>query len=251
MHRSSIEDSEISFKEHLVRVLTDGQEPLKIRKIKFMKELGLCFPETDLFERGALEDFIEVVKRRFERGQQHLIVRFACIPDRFSMPTITIDHADNLALARKEIEECIDRFSGIQYVILREFISEQLAKQKISGRVLFWGERASMDTSVEIFKGSRSTGVLNRADTSDKNFLLFEKKPGQFMKPAKELPVDSSISVEEIKQIFNHLSQFRERLETARAVIGLSKNGKETDRPDVCFEFSFVDGVFLFVDVDY
>lgn len=67
---------------------------------------------------------------------------------------------------------------------------------------------------LEIYKGARSTGVLNNVDVNDPNYQRFVKKAGEFMKPAKTLDADSSIEEGDIREIYNFLSMYREKMET-------------------------------------
>lgn len=134
---------------------------------------------------------------------------------------------------------------------MQEVVSAENAKDKISGRVLFEEERMAPTQEVlEIYKGSRSTGVLNNVDVNDPNFLRFTKKAGEFMKPEKNLSEDSSVTEGEIREIYNYLNSYREKIETLIKIIAKSQNKSINNMP-ISLEFSYKDSKFFFSDIDF
>ena len=86
---------------------------------------------------------------------------------------------------------------SIKYLIIQDATPVESAKDKISGRISFEKEELMpVQEILEIYKGARSTGILNNVDINDPNFQRFTKKAGEFMKPTKKLDTDSLIKRE-------------------------------------------------------
>ena len=108
---------------------------------------------------------------------------------------------------------------------------------------------APIQEVLEIYKGARSTGVLNNVDINDPNYQRFVKKTGEFMKPAKTLDAGSSIEEGEVKEIYDFLNMYREKIETIIDIITKSQK-KSTNDMTISFEFSYRDGRIVFSDID-
>ncbi|MEA3378348.1 MAG: hypothetical protein U9Q69_01790 [Nanoarchaeota archaeon] len=228
--------------------------PYKIKKTNLLEKVGLPTPETDYFKIEELNILKNKILEELQLHDSPLIVRLACIPDKFSMPFFYIEKN----MKNSEINKIVDdiyslsqKDSTIKYLILQKTTPLESAKDKISGRILFEkGEMMPIQEVLEIYKGDRSTGILNNVDINNPNFQRFIKKAGEFMKPEKKLSDDTSIRENEIREIYNLLSSYREKIETIVDVI--TKNQNEfADNMAISLEFSYRDSKIIFSDIDF
>lgn len=249
------DDHEELITDKMVEKFNNIEIPYKIRKIELLETVELPIPKTDYFKRTEIELLRAKVLEELQLHNYPLIVRVACIPDKFSMPFFFIENnmgKDKIDATLNEIHSLIKKNSAIKYFILQEATPIETAKDKISGRISFEkGKMAPIQEMLEIYKGARSTGILNNVDVSASNFRIFVKRADEFMKPAKETDKDSSIKVEEIREIFNYLNKYREKMETIIDVITKSRNKSANDDMTISFEFSYRDRKMVFSDIDF
>jgi len=247
-------DQEELILEKMAEDFNQPEIPLKIKKIKLLETVGLPISKMDFVKRENFDDLASVISERFKRQDCPLIIRFACVPDKFSMPFLYLEKEASEEEKNKIVEgirSLIENDSNIKYLILQEATPVEKAKDKISGRISFEkGKMSPIQEVLEIYKGARSTGVLNNVDVNDPNYQRFVKKAGEFMKPAKTLDADSSIEEGDIREIYNFLSMYREKIETIIDIITKSKNKLVNDMA-ISLEFSYRDGKIVFSDIDF
>ncbi|MBK9334674.1 MAG: hypothetical protein IPM96_20305 [Ignavibacteria bacterium] len=107
-----------------------------------------------------------------------MIARFACIPNRLGIPSVYINIPEEKVVALFEISKIINLYPEIKNIILQEATKETSKFDKISGRLLLENNNlhSSREEVLEIYKGARETGILNKVNVVDNNFLIFEKK---------------------------------------------------------------------------
>jgi hypothetical protein len=238
--------------EKITRDFKQPEIPLKIKKIKLLETVGLPISKIDFIKRENFNDLISIILKRLKYQDSPLIIRFACIPDKFSMPFFYLEK--EMSEEKKimmNIYSLIENDSTIKYLIIQNATPIDSVKDKISGRILFEKEEMMPTQEVlEIYKGARSTGILNNVDTNDPNFQRFVKKAGEFMKPIKDFDSSSSIKEEEIREIYNFLKIYQEKIEVVINVITKSYE-KSINDMIVSLEFSYRDGKIIFSDIDY
>lgn len=238
----------------MVERFNSPEIPHKIGKTELLEAVGLPIPKTDYFKRTEINLLKDKISEELQSHDYPLIIRFACVPDKFSMPFFYLgkemgDEEKNKTV--EKIRSVIENDSNIKYLILQEATPAEKAKDKISGRISFEkGEMAPTQEVLEIYKGARSTGILNNVDVNDPNFQTFIKKAGEFLKPIKKLGEDSLIKEEEIREIYNFLNLYREKIETIIDVITKSKNKSANDMT-ISLEFSYRNGKIVFSDIDF
>lgn len=247
-------DQEELMLEKMAENFNQPEIPLKIKKIKLLETVGLPISRMDFIKRENFDDLAGAISERLKHQDCPLIIRFACIPDKFSMPFFYLEKEMNEEEKNKIIEDIyslIKNDSAIKYLILQDATPADSAKDKISGRILFEkGEVMPGQEVLEIYKGARSTSILNNVNVDDPNFQRFIKKAGEFMKPIKDLSADSSIKEGEIREIYNFLKMYREKIETIIDVITRSQKKSANDMI-VSLEFSYRDGKIIFSDIDF
>ncbi|MFH1233861.1 MAG: hypothetical protein V1649_04420 [Patescibacteria group bacterium] len=240
--------------DKMVEKFNDPEIPYKIKKTELLETVGLPIPKTDYFKKTEIKLLKGKILEELQSHDYPLIIRVACIPDKFSMPFFFIENnmeKDKIDTMLNNICSSIKKDSTIQYFILQEATPLESAKDKISGRISFEkGTMMPIQEVLEIYKGARSTSVLNNVDVNDPNFQRFVKKAGEFMKPAKTLDADSSIEEGEVKEIYNFLSMYREKIETIIDIITKSQK-KSVNDTVVSLEFSYRDGKIVFSDIDF
>lgn len=240
--------------ENIINNFNNIEIPLKIKKIKILETVGLPISQMDFLKRDDIGDLPALLSEKLKLSDGPLIVRSACVPDKFSMPTFYLEkemsEIDKIKII-EEIYSLVNNDQTIKYLIIQDATPSHSAKDKISGRILFEkSDMAPIQEILEIYKGARSTGVLNNVNTEDPNFQIFIKKAGEFMKPTKKLSADSSIKEGEIRDIYRFLVQYRDKIDTAIDMIANRPNKDPKDTP-ISFEFSYRDGKIVFSDIDY
>lgn len=247
-------DREELMLEKMAEDFRQPEIPLKIKKIKLLETVGLPISKMDFIKKENFDDLAATISERLKHQDCPLIIRFACAPDKFSMPFFYLEKEVGEEEKNKIIEDIyslIKNDSTIGYLILQDATPADSAKDKISGRILFEkGEAMPAQEVLEIYKGARSTGILNNVNVNDPNFQIFIKKAGEFMKPTKNLSADSSIKEGEVKEIYNFLKMYREKIETIMDVITRSQKKSAKDMA-VSLEFSYRDGKIIFSDIDF
>lgn len=244
--------AEDAYVQMLAEEFKNSGDSLKVRKIKLFQALGFPTPETDIFSSQELDQIEEkILERRGQNPQIPMLIRFGCIPDKLSMPSIMLEPHTDLDQALREVAEYLRKRAGIQDIILQELTPEAKAPDKISGRILIEKFDAyPREIVLELYKGARSTSVLNNADVSSPNFLRFEKELGHFMKPKQSLKSNSDIEEAELTDIFRTLQDFMGKIYLMKKIIARSREMSEEGF--VCsFEFSYSNGRLVFSDVDY
>jgi len=240
--------------DKMVERFNNPEIPYKIRKAKILEAVGLPIPKTNYFEKTKINLLKDKILEELQSQDYPLIVRVACIPDKFSMPFFYLEKGMNDEEINKIVEKIrfmIKNDSSIKYLILQEATPTEKAKDKISGRIVFEkGEMSPIQEVLEIYKGARSTGVLNNVDVNDPNYQRFVKKAGEFMKPIKTLDPNSSIGERDVKEIYNFLSMYREKIETIIDIITKSQEKSANDM-SISFEFSYRDDRIVFSDIDF
>ncbi|MFH1773071.1 MAG: hypothetical protein ABH818_01810 [Patescibacteria group bacterium] len=247
-------DQEELMLDKMAKDFNQPEIPLKIQKVKLLETVGLPISKMDFIKKENLDDLVGAISERLKHQDCPLIIRFACIPDKFSMPFFYLEKEMGEEEKNKIVENIyslIKNDSTIKCLILQDATPADSAKDKISGRVSFEkGAMMPIQEVLEIYKGARSTGVLNNVDVNDPNFRRFIKKAGEFIKPTKDLGTDSSIKEEEIREIYNFLKMYQEKIETIIDVITRSQKKSANDMT-VSLEFSCRDGKILFSDIDF
>jgi len=249
--RNQIIDHEQLSIDKEVEKFKDPKIPYKIRKTQLLENFNLPIPETEYFKR---EDIVNLKNRTIERiklSTDPLIIRVACIPDKLSMPFFYVESNEiNISHIIREVGSLLDQDGSIVSLILQDATPKEKISDKISGRISFESEKMiPVEQFLEIYKGSRSTGILNNLSKRDPQFMRFVKEAGHFMRPETEFNGKSTITKLEIKDLYNLLESYKEKMENVKQVIAksLDKLEKETL---VVFEFSYRNGEIIFTDFD-
>lgn len=80
------EDQEELFFDKAVEDFNNQEIPYKVRKIDLLRSVDLPIPKTDCFKREEINSLREQILKEVKADESSFIVRFACIPDKFSMP---------------------------------------------------------------------------------------------------------------------------------------------------------------------
>lgn len=248
------DDQEELANDKIVEKFNNPEVPYKIKKTELLETVGLPTPKTDYFEKAEIEPLKNKILEELQSHNYPLIVRLACIPDKFSMPSFFIEknmEGNKIDTILNEICSLAKKDSTIKYFILQEATPMESAKDKISGRILF-EKRGMMPTQevLEIYKGARSTEILNNVNTDDPNFQRFVKKVGEFMKPTNKLADNTSIKENEIREIYGLLNSYQEKIETVINTITKSQN-KSVNDIAISLEFSYRNNEMVFSDIDF
>lgn len=246
------ENAEEKIYQRLLEKFSDVAIPYKIRKIELLKDVNLPVPKAEYFDRKNLGDLEQaIINKIAEDPETPLVIRVACVPDKLSMPIFYMEKEEDFKDNLHKIESLIENEPTITNFILQEATPQDKTRDKISGRFLFAGqEMLPLESALEIYKGSRSTAILNRAEISDQNFLRFEKKAGHFLRPTKEIDYEAtSITEDEIRAIARYLDEYRDNMELAKKVFSASDVNRG-ENEEACFEFSYRDREINFIDID-
>ncbi len=247
-NNSSFEDSRITLLE---KEFSDDRIPLKVRKLGILAEAGLPVLKTDIIERDDIGDLEQKLEERASGGgNPPLILRFACVPDKFSMPTFYLEQVGDLSKVANTVRDAVLNDREIASVIIQDATPAAEAPNKISGRALYEDEyRTGNELVLELYKGSRTTGILNRVHAEDSSLQRFIKPYGGFLRPDTVVnPDNGGLSKQEIAEVVGRIdSQYREAIELAKKVF--LKIARKT-HPVVSFEFWYRDGKMVFTDID-
>jgi hypothetical protein len=225
----------------------NSKSPLKIKKTELLRELGLPIPRTDFFKRNELIALKEKVLQRITEEKRPLIIRVACVPDKFSMPDFSIDKATQIDEILAKLQNLIKKEQTITHLILQSATPKNRIKDKIVGRILYTDMRSQPAAVViELYKGAKSAGIFNKLDIKDENYVRLEQKLGEFMKLEHK---SRTISKDDTNDIYSSLKEYGSQLEKAKQIYAKSQY-KTSDYLSVCFEFSYRDGNLVFVDID-
>lgn len=225
--------------------------PFKIRKIELLKNVGLPVPSAEYFDTEDLDEIQENIRKKLhDYPLNPLILRFATIPNKNSMPVFYFESLENLNQL-SQVTDLIQSDPSIKKIILQDATPKEKAIDKISGRLLILDESNSdIELILEIYKGSRSTSILNTVNLDDPNYLRFEKRLGKFLKPVSPINFNNTTIKEyEIRSLAGYLKEYTGKLEIAKDV-HISFIKKQSVSHDACFEFSLRDGKINFSDID-
>lgn len=76
---------------HLQKTFDDNLLPSKIKKTKLLENVGLPVPDTDYFTAQEIKKLKDKIRIRFKKQGGPLILRVACIPDKYTMPSFYIE----------------------------------------------------------------------------------------------------------------------------------------------------------------
>lgn len=238
--------------EKLAQNFSDQEVPMKIRKLNLLKEVGLPVPRVEILAASDLRSLERSIKDRIGRGELPLMIRFACNPDRYSMPTFSVEtgEPDELKAVNTNIANVLAANHEIKDVILQKMTPIEKAGTKISGRITYESEDLMpLQSIIELYKGSRSTSVLDRLTPEDPNYLRFEKEAGRFLKLATPLKPNSSIAVSEYTHVLTSLNSYNEQTKAVVEVIAKSR-GQQQSPKSTSIEFSYNESRILFIDID-
>jgi hypothetical protein len=229
----------------------DNHTPYKIRKTELLKEVGLPIPETYYYSKEDLSTLeSNVINLLKSKPESSLIVRFACIPDKPSMPVYYIETKTDFENCRARILEISKNDANITHLILQKATPEKESRNKISGRLLLTGTKLfPIEKVLELYKGSRSTSILNNVDVNDPNFVRLEKEAGGFFRLIGQINSKSTITQDELRTIRIDLEDYNRNIQLATDIILKEKNINNKG-DEACFEFSYREGKITFIDID-
>ncbi|MFH0767483.1 MAG: hypothetical protein V1920_05270, partial [Bacillota bacterium] len=219
--------------------------PLKLRKVQLFDNLELPHPNTEIIDlkTGKLE---EAIAKYLDCGP--IVVRFAGNNDTPGMPSCSIDSRAEFNQGLTRINEILAKKNTYTHIIIQNSTPKEEWINKISGRIMLdSGDESGNEEIYELFKGAGSTGILNTANVSDKNFLRLVKEPGRFLARSNSSANNSGISAAEVSDIVSQVESFKEQLQQLKKIVMASPEYK---RNDVVVEFSYRDGSLVFTDVD-
>lgn len=221
--------------------------PLKIAKTELLNDLGLPTPKTDFYPKTEIETLRNKILQRRTEEKRPLIVRVACVPDRFSMPSFIVNDESDIEQIIQKVNDLVNTEGTITHFILQNATPEDKVKDKIVGRLLYAGNKSIPLAKVtELYKGAKNAGIFDRVDPSDPNYERIEQELGKFPKPASK---SKAISPDDTKNIYNILSNYEPQLEIAKEIFAKRQN-KPEDEISASFEFSYRDGNLVFADID-
>ncbi|MDD5710901.1 MAG: hypothetical protein PHV43_02255 [Candidatus Colwellbacteria bacterium] len=233
---------------HLVEEYDDESTPLKVRKINLLETVGLPISETDILSKDNKQEIKEKIIERLHGGDVSLVVRFSGRDDGLGMPSCYIDNEEDLGDILEQMEDIFTHDPNISHVILQSATPRREASNKVSGRLMMYDDVDSgYDEIVELYKGARSTGVLNLVDPSDPQFHRLVKPLGGFMKPREEIDPSSTLTTGEVVGIVRKLNDKRDAIEIVQSVL---RQSRRHSRNDYTLEFSYRDGDLIFTDID-
>jgi hypothetical protein len=177
-----------------------------------------------------------------------LIVRFACLPNQYSVPSFYIDTATDLPTVLHKVKEAISGDISIVTVMVQHATPRNKIPEKIVGRVRYEDDFSSPNEIVlELYKGSRTMRIFDTVSSTDNAFASFVKPHGGFMRPELRA-VNCKISGGDIQDIMYDLeTRYKEKIQLARKVF-LRLASKKS--PIVSLEFWYLDGEMTFADFD-
>lgn len=221
--------------------------PLKIAKTELLRDLGLPTPETDYFSKDEISALKTRILQRLPLEEKPLIVRVACVPDRFSMPTFFVEDAKDIDQIIEQMGHLVTSESTVTHFILQNATPKSRVKNKIVGRLLYTGQQSlPLAKIVELYKGAKSADVLDRVKGEDPNYERLEQRLGEFTKPISKSTI---IDQAETRNIYSILNNYEPQLELAKKIFASGRN-KAGDETSASFEFSYRDGNLVFVDID-
>jgi len=245
---SNQEGAEEHFLKNLVKSYDDEQIPLKIRKINLLERVNLPIPETDTINKNNRKEIKEKIVERLHKSNMPLIMRFSGRSDEPGMPSCYIENEKNLDSALKQMEDIFTRDLNVSHVILQRATPKEEISRKVSGRLIMYDDADDRnDEIIELYKGARSTGILNSVDPSDPQFHRLIKPIGGFMRFEKKIDPNSTLNTSEVIDIVQKINEKRDAMKIVQSVLHESK---KHSRSDYVFEFSYRDGDLIFTDID-
>lgn len=253
-----ISDSEsiTNSREKLVDLLEENyldlKTPLKIKKVELLKSVGLPVSKSEYFDASEIDNVGKAIDSRLGDGEESFMIRFACDPDKFSMPSLQVQKGEDVPKCLDDLHKLVRENYQIKKIILSSLTTKEQAKNKISGRLMLEASNALPTQSIlELYKGARTNDVLNNPDTDDPNFLFLIKQLGGKLRLAEPKQSEGRrISEGEVEAISSSLQEYEDKMAIAREVIAKSR-GKFSDNLPIIFEFSSTDGELVFSDIDY
>ena len=244
--------SQENYENRAVKDLAEGydneQIPLKIRKIKLLEAANLPISDTTILSIDNTQEIRKKIAERIDGGDAPLIMRFSGRADKLGMPSFYIDDKDNLDSSIKQMEEILGHDPDIAYIVLQSATPKEEMPNKISGRLMVYEDaNDKYDAIVELYKGARSTGILNSVDPSDPQFHRLIKPIGGFMRPEKEIDPNSTLNTGEVLDIVRTLGEKDNAIKTIQSVLHESK---KHNRNEYVLEFSYRNGDLVFTDID-
>lgn len=234
----------------MVNKFENQNVPSKIRKIDLLEEAGLPIPKTDYFPKNEIQNLKDKIEERLRNGEDSLVIRIACVPDVHSMPVFYIEKDTDINELIDQINNLLTNELTITHFILRESMPETKAKDKISGRIILEDKKVvPRENVIELYKGARSTAILNTVDIADPNYQRFEKKKGEPLKQITRLSDQSEITEKDMEEINDSLEKYKLKMKNVKEVIAKSGE-KDIDDILVCLEFTYLDHEIKFTDID-
>lgn len=141
--------------DRMVEDFNKPEIPLKISKIKLLETVGLPISKIDFIKKENTDGLENIILERLKNQDYPLIIRFACIPDKFSMPFFYVEKEMNdekKGMIIEKIYSLIKNDATIKYLILQDATPTESAKDKISGRISFEkGEMVPIQEVLEIY----------------------------------------------------------------------------------------------------
>lgn len=234
----------------LVNELSDEKMPLKVRKIMLLEEVGLPTPKAEIFMRDGFDDIARYVEERAKSPDgSPLIIRFGYIPERYSMPTYYVDNPEDIGTTLNRVSAALQEERDVAAVIVQDATPANQATKKISGRMFYQDDFQTGDEIVlELYKGSRSTGILNKVNADDPALVRFVKPYGGFLRPEAGVAGAGILATEDVTEILWRLDkQYKEKIDIARKVF---LRLVHKTHPVVSLEFWYRDGKMFFTDLD-
>jgi len=236
--------------KNLVENFSREDTPLKVRKVELMDAVGMPLDQMYIFMASDLSRVYYLLNQEITSNQYPVVVRFACIPNRYSMPMYYLENRADAERIVVQINEMLNKDSSIRSIIIQSATPIESAVNKISGRYSLEGINSlPVEEILELYKGSRSTSILNTLATSDPGYVSFSKRIGGLLKPDREINTLSNIKISELRDVYERLARYKEKMTIVKDVISYSQEKLSSDNL-VSFEFSYRDGKLVFLDID-
>ncbi len=222
--------------------------PYKIRKIELLKNCGLETPFTEFIDVGLISNLEFKLKERLTRNNNPLVIRFATIPNRYSLPAVYLSNERDLKEVVEKIKKIVDDDHTISHLIVRDHAGQENIDKRIVGRYSLSASSSLPENEIlEFYPGAVSISILEKVSEDDPNYIRVIKEVGKF--PRLDVSKPYLNYMVDYNQIKEFLDERMSKLLQVKKVVAFTKN-KDPNNIEVCFEFYVIDNNIFFSDFE-
>lgn len=227
--------------------IRDLEAPIKVKKLTLIEMVGLPTMKTDIFEARDIDALKRKILERLATAttSEHtaaLTIRVACVPDRMSMPSFIVRNEVEMESVIEKLRMLMEAERSIKNIILRDFDVVGRPEDKIAVRL------NTATGTIEMYKGAKSTSILNNVETDDPNFVSLSSKGGM-LKPTVDL-VGRNVPISEVKRVVEIIKMNEDRIAELEEMAIQAGISEKHNPQGVVLEFSYNGGLVNFTDFD-